>query len=130
MGDLSIMTMSKRSKAPKKEYDRPGQKKDPPDKLDSLRLFYESLYREKGLRSRMAMKWMLEHGLLPAELARKLDAGIWEESELRDVCKFSFKTVKFKVTVSTFSLKKVVFDFKPRKAIKTKFSFKPKVIPK
>lgn len=45
-----------------------GQKHDTPPVGDSLRLFYESLLRQKP-ESRMALKWCLEHGLLKSKKA-------------------------------------------------------------
>ncbi|XP_057861393.1 uncharacterized protein LOC131069835 [Cryptomeria japonica] len=54
----------------KKVYSLPGQKHDPPEERDPLRIFYESLY-EQIPTSEMAIIWMMEHGLLPSETAKK-----------------------------------------------------------
>jgi len=40
----------------------PGQRYPTPEEGDSLRIFYESLYRQRP-ESRLAEKWLLEHGL-------------------------------------------------------------------
>ncbi|KAJ4780166.1 nucleolin [Rhynchospora pubera] len=55
----------------KKIYDLPGQKHDPPEERDPLRIFYESLYNQVP-DSEMAAFWMMEWGLLPKDLARKV----------------------------------------------------------
>lgn len=57
-------------KKEKKVYDLPGQKHDPPDERDPLRIFYESLY-EQNPKSEMAEIWMMEHGLLKLDAAKK-----------------------------------------------------------
>ncbi|KAH9301224.1 hypothetical protein KI387_012807 [Taxus chinensis] len=54
----------------KKVYSLPGQKHDPPEERDPLRIFYESLY-EQIPTSEMATIWMMEHGLLPPDAAKK-----------------------------------------------------------
>ncbi|KAH7433330.1 hypothetical protein KP509_07G064100 [Ceratopteris richardii] len=54
----------------KKVYELPGQKHDPPEERDPLRIFYESLYRQNP-KSEMAQIWMMEHGLLSPEAAKK-----------------------------------------------------------
>ncbi|GAA0141439.1 hypothetical protein LIER_02581 [Lithospermum erythrorhizon] len=58
-------------KKEKKVYDLPGQKRDPPEERDSLRIFYESLY-EQVPTSEMAAVWMMESGLLPRDKAAKV----------------------------------------------------------
>ncbi|KAI5073156.1 hypothetical protein GOP47_0011169 [Adiantum capillus-veneris] len=57
-------------KKEKKVYELPGQKHDPPEERDPLRIFYESLYNQNP-KSEMAQIWMMEHGLLPSEAAKK-----------------------------------------------------------
>mmetsp|Transcript_44650 Transcript_44650/g.71664 ORF Transcript_44650/g.71664 Transcript_44650/m.71664 type:complete len:283 (+) Transcript_44650:222-1070(+) len=57
-------------KLERKEYDLPGQKRDPPDEKDGMRLFYVSLRRQKP-SSEMAEAWLMEQGLLPAPEADK-----------------------------------------------------------
>ncbi|KAE8677826.1 carotenoid cleavage dioxygenase 8-like protein B [Hibiscus syriacus] len=54
----------------KKVYTLPGQKHDPPEEREPLRIFYESLF-EQIPTSEMAESWMMEHGLLSPEKARK-----------------------------------------------------------
>ncbi|CAN6307280.1 unnamed protein product [Urochloa humidicola] len=60
-----------KAKKEKKVYDLPGQKHDPPAERDSLRIFYESLY-EQVPTSDMAATWLMEWGLLPLDVARKV----------------------------------------------------------
>ncbi|XVE71023.1 hypothetical protein DITRI_Ditri10aG0116800 [Diplodiscus trichospermus] len=54
----------------KKVYTLPGQKHDPPEEREPLRIFYESLWKQIPT-SEMAEFWMMEHGLLSPEKARK-----------------------------------------------------------
>ncbi|CAN1163330.1 hypothetical protein LINPERPRIM_LOCUS32602 [Linum perenne] len=58
-------------KKEKKLYDLPGQRRDPPEERDPLRIFYETLY-EQVPNSEMAQFWMMESGLLPKDLAQKV----------------------------------------------------------
>ncbi|CAK9178417.1 unnamed protein product [Ilex paraguariensis] len=58
-------------KRERKEYDLPGQKRDPPEERDPLRIFYETLY-EQVPNSDMAAFWMMEFGLLSKEVAKKV----------------------------------------------------------
>lgn len=57
-------------KKERKVYGLPGQKHDPPEERDPLRIFYESLY-EQVPTSDMAATWLMEWGLLPLDVARK-----------------------------------------------------------
>uniref|UniRef100_A0A6P3ZYC8 uncharacterized protein LOC107420707 isoform X1 n=1 Tax=Ziziphus jujuba TaxID=326968 RepID=A0A6P3ZYC8_ZIZJJ len=54
----------------KKVYTSPGQKYDPPEEREPLRIFYESLSKQIPT-SEMAEFWMMEHGLLSPERAKK-----------------------------------------------------------
>uniref|UniRef100_A0A803NLY1 Uncharacterized protein n=1 Tax=Cannabis sativa TaxID=3483 RepID=A0A803NLY1_CANSA len=54
----------------KKVYDLPGQKRDPPEERDPLRIFYETLFKQNP-NSEMALFWMMESGLLSKEEAKK-----------------------------------------------------------
>ncbi|BFG18549.1 hypothetical protein CerSpe_048240 [Prunus speciosa] len=54
----------------KKVYTLAGQKFDPPEEREPLRIFYESL-SEQIPTSEMAEFWMMEHGLLSPERSRK-----------------------------------------------------------
>lgn len=54
----------------KKVYTLPGQKFDPPEEREPLRIFYESLSKQIP-SSEMAAFWMMEHGLLSPERAKK-----------------------------------------------------------
>lgn len=57
------------TKKEKKVYELPGQKHDPPEERDPLRVFYSTL-REQLPESEMAEVWMMEYGLLPADEAQ------------------------------------------------------------
>ncbi|KAK2392643.1 hypothetical protein QL285_065982 [Trifolium repens] len=61
----------KKIKKERKVYDLPGQKRDPPEERDPLRIFYESLH-EQIPTSEMAQIWLMESGLLPKEVAKKV----------------------------------------------------------
>ncbi|XP_075518199.1 uncharacterized protein LOC142552339 [Primulina tabacum] len=54
----------------KKVYSLPGQKFDVPEEREPLRIFYESLSKQIP-SSEMAEFWMMEHGLLSPERAKK-----------------------------------------------------------
>ncbi|XP_076920863.1 uncharacterized protein LOC143582116 [Bidens hawaiensis] len=54
----------------KKVYSLPGQKFDVPEEREPLRIFYESLSKQIPT-SEMAEFWMMEHGMLSPERARK-----------------------------------------------------------
>ncbi|KAL0323815.1 UNVERIFIED_CONTAM: hypothetical protein Scaly_2348600 [Sesamum calycinum] len=54
----------------KKVYSLPGQKYDVPEEREPLRLFYESLSKQIP-SSEMAEFWLMEHGLLSPEKAKK-----------------------------------------------------------
>ncbi|KAJ6931536.1 hypothetical protein NC652_014894 [Populus alba x Populus x berolinensis] len=58
-------------KRERKVYDFPGQKRDPPEERDPLRIFYETLF-EQIPESEMAQFWLMESGLLPLEMAKKV----------------------------------------------------------
>eukprot|EP00268_Persea_americana_P004829 TRINITY_DN1156_c1_g1_i1.p1 TRINITY_DN1156_c1_g1~~TRINITY_DN1156_c1_g1_i1.p1 ORF type:complete len:203 (-),score=53.22 TRINITY_DN1156_c1_g1_i1:764-1372(-) len=63
-------TKTVKAKAVKKVYTLPGQKFDPPEEREPLRIFYESLSKQIP-SSEMAEFWMMEHGLLSPERAKK-----------------------------------------------------------
>ncbi|KAI4316110.1 hypothetical protein L6164_024123 [Bauhinia variegata] len=54
----------------KKVYSLPGQKHDVPEEKEPLRIFYESLSKQIPT-SEMAEFWLMEHGMLSPERARK-----------------------------------------------------------
>ncbi|KAK3212982.1 hypothetical protein Dsin_017688 [Dipteronia sinensis] len=54
----------------KKVFTLPGQKFDPPEEREPLRIFYESLWKQIPT-SEMAEFWMMEHGLLSPDRAKK-----------------------------------------------------------
>ncbi|KAJ0086449.1 hypothetical protein Patl1_09544 [Pistacia atlantica] len=58
-------------KREKKVYDLPGQKRDPPEERDPLRIFYETLYKQVP-ESEMAQFWMMDSGLLSFDEAKKV----------------------------------------------------------
>lgn len=61
----------KKERKEKKVYDLPGQKRDPPEERDPLRIFYETLHKQLP-NSEMAQFWMMESGLLSKEEAKKV----------------------------------------------------------
>ncbi|KAI5394240.1 uncharacterized protein LOC127098018 [Lathyrus oleraceus] len=54
----------------KKVYNLPGQKHDPPEQKEPLRIFYESLSKQIP-SSEMAEFWLMEHGMLSPESAKR-----------------------------------------------------------
>merc|ERR1711977_722015 len=58
-------------KREKKVYDMPGQTRETPEENDPIRKFYESLSTQKPA-SEMAQFWLLQHGLLPRDVAEKV----------------------------------------------------------
>ncbi|XP_057477362.1 uncharacterized protein LOC130765048 [Actinidia eriantha] len=62
----------------KKVYSLAGQKFDVPEEREPLRIFYESLSKQIP-SSEMAEFWMMEHGLLSPERARKA----YEKKQIR-----------------------------------------------
>ena len=50
-------------------YELAGQRKDTPSELDPFRMFYESLYHERGEESEMAERWCVVHGVLEEKTA-------------------------------------------------------------
>ncbi|XP_042409759.1 uncharacterized protein LOC121998774 [Zingiber officinale] len=72
-----------RAKTEKKVYSLPGQKYDPPEEREPLRIFYESLSKQIP-SSEMAQFWMMEHGLLSPERAKKAyDRKLKRQSQQR-----------------------------------------------
>ncbi|XP_026448876.1 uncharacterized protein LOC113349165 [Papaver somniferum] len=59
-----------RKRSAKKVFTLAGQKYDPPEEREPLRIFYESLSKQIP-SSEMAEFWMMEHGLLSPERAKK-----------------------------------------------------------
>lgn len=55
---------------PQKVFKKQGQKFDTPLKTDSLYRFYTSLLKQNP-KSKMALKWCLEHGVLSAKKAEE-----------------------------------------------------------
>ncbi|CAI8599847.1 unnamed protein product [Vicia faba] len=67
----------------RKVYSLPGQKHDPPEEKEPLRIFYESLSKQIPT-SEMAEFWLMEHGLLSLERAKKaFDKKQRKQKELR-----------------------------------------------
>ncbi|KAH9759086.1 nucleolin [Citrus sinensis] len=58
-------------KKERKVFDLPGQKREPPEERDPLRIFYETLYKQVP-HSEMAQLWMMESGLLSFDEAKKV----------------------------------------------------------
>ncbi|OVA08567.1 hypothetical protein BVC80_209g312 [Macleaya cordata] len=63
-------TTAVKVKSQRKAYSLPGQKYDPPEEREPLRIFYESLSNQIP-SSEMAEFWMMEHGLLSPERAKR-----------------------------------------------------------
>lgn len=63
-------TTTVRAKTERKVYTLAGQKHDPPEEREPLRIFYESLSKQIP-SSEMAEFWMMEHGLLSPEKSKK-----------------------------------------------------------
>ncbi|KAH9550234.1 hypothetical protein CY35_10G061600 [Sphagnum magellanicum] len=61
----------KEEKREKRAFTLPGQRHEPPEERDALRIFYETLH-EQIPRSEMAEVWMMEHGLLAFAEAKKV----------------------------------------------------------
>ncbi|XP_057959296.1 uncharacterized protein LOC131151860 isoform X2 [Malania oleifera] len=57
-------------KRERKVFGLPGQRYDPPEEREPLRIFYESLSKQIP-SSEMAEFWLMEHGLLSPERAKK-----------------------------------------------------------
>lgn len=55
------------------EFTKPGQRHATPSPGSGDRVFYESLFKEKP-NSEMALVWCIEHGVLPAEEAKRVYA--------------------------------------------------------
>jgi hypothetical protein len=54
-----------------------GQKLATPSPGAGDRVFYESLYAEKGIKSEMAVRWIIEHGVLPGPEHEKLYKDVY-----------------------------------------------------
>ncbi|MCL7047326.1 hypothetical protein MKW94_022032 [Papaver nudicaule] len=65
-----VKTTGVKVRSAKKVFTLAGQKYDPPEEREPLRIFYESLSKQIP-SSEMAEFWMMEHGLLPSERAKK-----------------------------------------------------------
>ena len=55
----------------KQSFNLPGQKKATPSINDPLYRFYTSLYKQNK-KSKLAMKWCLEHGIFSKSKAEKV----------------------------------------------------------
>ncbi|KAI9191660.1 hypothetical protein LWI28_011586 [Acer negundo] len=76
----------------KKVFTLPGQKFDPPEEREPLRIFYESLWNQIPT-SEMAEFWMMEHGLLSPDRAKKAhERKQRKQTELRLGLKTPIKT--------------------------------------
>lgn len=69
-GKTTTKTSTEKKKREKKVFSLPGQKYDPPEEREPLRIFYESL-SEQIPTSEMAEFWLMEHGMLSPERAKK-----------------------------------------------------------
>ncbi|XP_072964823.1 uncharacterized protein [Typha angustifolia] len=71
VGKVSKSGFTEGKEDKEKVYSLPGQKHDSPDERDPLRIFFEVLYRQLP-DNEMAASWMMEWGLLPLEVAKKV----------------------------------------------------------
>ncbi|XP_030527366.1 protein IWS1 homolog A [Rhodamnia argentea] len=92
-------------KREKKVYDLPGQKRDPPEERDPLRIFYESLHKQIP-RSEMAQFWMMESGLLPREEAKKAFDKKQRKSQAQKLSSPAKSAVSVQRSSQTMSIKK------------------------
>jgi hypothetical protein len=63
---------------PARKFELPGQRREIPGKSEPLRLFYETMYKERidlGKPSGLAETWMLHHGLLEPKVAARICAA-------------------------------------------------------
>jgi hypothetical protein len=84
---LAIENSPNTNRSPAKKYSLPGQRRDPPPENDPLRLFYTTMRDEKlrkyGHSSILADEWLMSHGLLDEETARRVfEAQRKRKSEL------------------------------------------------
>jgi hypothetical protein len=56
----------------KSPFSKPGQKYATPEPTDALYKFYTSLYKQTQGESKMAVKWMLEHGTFTKKKAEQI----------------------------------------------------------
>ncbi|KAF8022689.1 hypothetical protein BT93_F0262 [Corymbia citriodora subsp. variegata] len=97
-------------KREKKVYDLPGQKRDPPEERDPLRIFYESLYKQIP-RSEMAQFWMMESGLLPKDEAKKVFDKKQRKSQAQKLSSPAKSAVSVQRSSQTVSIKKKDLSF-------------------
>ncbi|PRQ27520.1 hypothetical protein RchiOBHm_Chr6g0306181 [Rosa chinensis] len=69
-GSAKLTTKKTTTTRVKKVFSLAGQKFDPPEEREPLRIFYESLSQQIP-SSEMAEFWMMEHGLLSPERSRR-----------------------------------------------------------
>lgn len=117
------------NKRVKKVYDLPGQKRDPPEERDPLRIFYETLY-EQVPNSQMAAFWMMEYGLLPKEEAKKVFEKKLKSSQQQKLGSPMKQVVNVKKSGGSVPIKKKVISSSPspapkKKTPETKGSSKP-----
>ncbi|OAY74223.1 hypothetical protein ACMD2_08707, partial [Ananas comosus] len=99
----SVANGKEKEKKERKVFDLPGQKHDPPEERDPLRIFYESLYQQLP-NSEMAAIWMMEWGLLPVDEAKKVYANKLKNRQMKPGSPVKVVSVK---KTATSSVKKV-----------------------
>ena len=114
-------TSTKTEKAPAKKFDLPGQKKETPEELDAIRMFYESAYQENP-NSEMAARWCLLHGLLPSAVATTLHTKGFDALRKKNISatkavKKEKSTSDSQASVETPSSKRQKTDRKPPRQI-------------
>ncbi|RWR82692.1 hypothetical protein CKAN_01142100 [Cinnamomum micranthum f. kanehirae] len=110
-------TKTVRGKSEKKVYTLPGQKFDPPEEREPLRIFYESLSKQIP-SSEMAEFWMMEHGLLSPERAKKAyDRKQRRQQQLRMGTPIKSPKIESRPESSQKHQPSKNGDFKPKKRI-------------
>ncbi|GMH03271.1 hypothetical protein Nepgr_005110 [Nepenthes gracilis] len=91
----------------RKVYDLPGQKRDPPEERDPLRIFYETLYKQVP-HSEMAAIWMMESGLLSVEESKKVYENKQKRNHLQGPRSPAKTVTKAEKSTQSVSVKKKV----------------------
>ncbi|KAL4187769.1 hypothetical protein AMTRI_Chr09g20720 [Amborella trichopoda] len=116
-------------KKQKKAYDFPGQRHDPPEERDPLRIFYETLY-EQVPDSEMAAFWLMERGLLPEEVAEKVYAKKLRGNQQKLSSPFKAVSKTSQVTQKSSSVKKDATKTSKKRKIEESDSDDDLILPK
>ena len=90
--EIDIPLVKKRTRKAKAEpkFSTPGQRYATPNELDSLRLYYESLFKENP-SSKLAKTWLIEHGI---PLPNQYDIEEEDVEEVKQVDDEAFKQTR------------------------------------